>query len=77
MDCIDIVESTIQEGTPEKRTRAQLAKTRYIARQKRLIARAAPRLEQYNNNPEYQAQIRSEITLALKRVNQKRKPNLL
>lgn len=72
MDCIDIVESSIQEGTPEKRARAYLAKKRYIAKQTRLIKRAVPKLQNHSDNPEEQAHIRSQIALAIERVNQKR-----
>jgi electron transport complex protein RnfB len=72
VDCIDIIESAIQDGTEEKRTRAALAKKRYAARQQRLIQKELPKLQNHTNNPEHQANIRSEIQLALERVKQKK-----
>lgn len=72
MDCIEIIDSAVQDGTEEKHTRAQLAKKRYTARQQRLIQKEAPKLQNHTNNPEYHSNIRSEIQLALERVNKKK-----
>ena len=73
MDCISMIDSPIEDGTEEKRERAQKAKKRYAARQQRLIQREAPKLPNYNDNPHYKTELQSEIQLAFQRVEQKRK----
>lgn len=73
MDCIDMVDSTVKDGTDEKRARAHRAKKRYLARQQRIIQREAPKLEHHAKTPEQKAAIRSEIQMAFERVNLKRK----
>jgi Na+-translocating ferredoxin:NAD+ oxidoreductase subunit B len=68
MDCIDMIENPQKETTLEG---AQLAKTRYQARQKRLIAKERPKLE-CTSDPENKLKIQSEIQAAVKRVQEHR-----
>jgi electron transport complex protein RnfB len=77
MDCITMIDSPVEDGTDEKRARAQKAKKRYAERQQRLIQREAPKLQNYNDNPHYHAELQSEIQMAFSRVEQRRKSNAL
>ncbi len=71
MDCIDLVKTSIAPGSVEKQQRAETAKMRYQARQKRLILQEAPKLMP-PKDPNERSKIQNEIKEAVKRVNQKR-----
>lgn len=67
MDCIDMIETTVEPGSQEKTKRANKAKERYQARQKRLILAEQPKLPAVTD-PEQKQHIRAEINAAVKRV---------
>lgn len=72
MDCIDMIETHVEAGSQEKAERALKAKTRYQARQRRLILEEQPKLPT-PANPEQKQHIRAEINAAVRRIQEKRK----
>lgn len=76
MDCIEMVQNPdINADSPRGKeqilARARLAKTRYQARQKRLILKERPKLE-LGSNPESKIKIQLEIQAAVKRIQEHR-----
>lgn len=76
MNCIEMIENVISEDKTNKIRRASKAKTRYLARRKRLSQKSKPLLMDVKNNPELKAKIREEIDLAISRVKARKKFNL-
>jgi electron transport complex protein RnfB len=71
VDCIDMIENPIIYDSIEKAKRGTIAKTRYQARQKRLILEEQPMLPT-PGNPEQKKHIQAEIKAAVMRIQEKR-----
>jgi len=71
MDCIEMQESAILDGSLEKAKRAEKAKARYQARQKRLLLEELPKLLP-PKTPGEKIKIQQEIQEAIGRVQAKR-----
>jgi len=71
MDCIEMVESPIKDGSEEKIKRAEQAKQRYQARQKRLLLNEQKKLPLPFNNEE-KSKIRDAIQATISRVQKKK-----
>lgn len=71
VDCIDMIENPIIYDSIEKAKRGAIAKTRYQARQKRLILEEQPKLPT-PINPEQKKHIRADIKAAVMRIQEKR-----
>ncbi len=73
MDCIEMVDSDIQEGSPEKQLLAQKAKLRYAAKRERLIRDAPLQLSMQisvndPNYSEHKEKVQREIKESVQRV---------
>lgn len=73
VNCIEMIESPIQDTIDTKTFRANKAKLRYVARRNRLIQKQKPLLMDLKNNPEMKEKIRKEIESAIARVQLKRR----
>jgi len=71
MNCIDMIQTQIEPSGTEKIERGTKAKTRYQARQNRLISEEQPKLPTCADQQQKQ-NIRAEISAAVMRIQEKR-----
>lgn len=75
VDCIEMFEVPETLSKQDKLLRAQNAKTRYLARQQRLMSKQKPLISYAPKDPEFQLKIKKEIKEAVLRVQSQKVAN--